>query len=1526
MLSSTNLWGQQRGSMLASANQRCPHFVGREHEKEIFQVAVNSLKSPPGNEKRQVITLHAWGGYGKTCLLKEFISYCQSDIVPFIYVNFEEQKISSLVRFLAAIEQSFTRENIAGSVDHRLFAAFHQRLVAYRPSNIVNDGQPFSGEFVELIGKQFSPPEDKAAAVQPYKVETSSARSLMDRLTGRKRDTISEADLVREVLTAINYSHESKPLVILLDAYEWAIKRNLDEYIQAQILSAVNPPVLIVISGRQEMVLSGKLLPQVCPNPLDLRLGPLSKEDAREYIQQVHPIQSEQLLDLALETAEGVPLGLRLVVNAISNYRNDKDAFRILNAMGVIGVRANVVEILTTKWLRELPPAIQNSTKAASILREFDLESLTYLLENTDSPVIGLPDLSMRITGRSGRGWAIHEEMRQVIRDFVRLSDWESFRLWNKRAADFFHKKILDVIDQPTRFQDEQWKRDSTEWIYHTIQYNEAEGFDILLHELNDALWEVEYDDCLSYLDAIAELGYFDHEPWLIRLREAIDHSTRDDHQKAIQAFKSLLQADPPSSRAILQHLAIDNIGYRLRKVEDWPQAQKALEDSLEFYRLHNDFFKLATAQEQIAESLDNQMKLIESQEWREKALENYRNAKNQPFRLVDATFQEATILSQLGRKEEAINQLSIFLEKEKPSVSLTIRWARFLSSIDKWEDAIDAWKRVGELSGDQNAWAWEIIGDIYVNQLKDLNHGINAYEKSFQNDQSRWSALRHAAEAFESVEQWEDAAEMHSRAGLIFDEIKIPALANAARCLARSGKVDEAEKNFNELLEKDPTDVDLLKQWFQFLSQQQRWQEAVDVLNQIAEVSTVDQAEALEAAGNILHQQLGDNDRAISALQKSFEADPTRWTPLNLAAQTFEDSEQWQNASQTYRRIAENFTSLQATALANAARCLGRSGNNEEGENILRELVQKQRWEEAATVYLTIAGVSDQDAAWAWENAGDIFYHHLHALDQAIAAYENSYQADNNRWTALRQASLAYEGAERWLEAAEAHDRAAKAAPHIRYAAWAYAARCVAQAGELEEAKTRFEKLAEEAPNDLEVLSQWLQFLENQNAWEQAILVHKKIADASDNNRADAWEHIGTIYAERLHNLEKAIEAFETSIKYDEKRWSAIRQSALAYEQFYQWEKAASSHLRAAAVNPDIQLLAKASAARCSGRAGNIGQAEEQFKNLRTEATENVLVQWEYAQYLEDQQRFDDAIHILTAITELSNEVSPAAWERIGDIYAFHLKDLHSAIQTYLKSIQADPNRWTSLRQMAAAYENFEEWLFASQTHERAVELIPTFKSIGKANAARCLGRSGEVEKAEKIFTDLLEENPDSIPIQEQWASFLEHQERWREAVDVYQAVIPFSEDKEGRLMQYARGCEILDRQEDALRTYQELENLLSKQPHNMTASRRLAWVFFKTGRFSEAKQKISEISNNVQMLDRVRSLVMKASMAFFEDDLDELEISFNELVLDAPLHSDIIWEAVHDITYISTPDRNLHPFINRILDLSRRSFLDRD
>lgn len=1522
--------------MQQMANQRCPHFVGRDHEKGIFQDALNSLKTSPDNEKRLVIALHAWGGYGKTCLLREFIYLCQSEAVPLVYVNFDEQKISSLVRFLSAIEHSFLSENLAGSVDHRLFEAFHQRLIAYRPSGEMAGGQPFSGEFVELIGKQFSPAKDKAASIHPYQLESSS-RSFFDRLMGRKRDTISEADLVRELVIALNNSRGSKPLVIMLDAFEWAIKRNLDPHIQSQILSAINPPALIVLSGRQEMVLSGMLLPQVCPNPLDLRLGPLSKEVAREYIQQVHPIQSEQLLDLALETAVGVPLGLRLVTNAIANYRNEKDAHRILSAMGVIGVRANVVEILTTKWLRELPPAIQNSTKAASILREFDLESLTYLISNNDTPVIGLPDLPMRITGRSGRGWAIHEEMRQVIRDFVRLSDWESYKVWNKRAADYFFNKIKDIADKPTRFHDNQWKRDSTEWIYHTIQYNEMEGFQILLRELADALWEVEYDDCLSYLDAVSELGYFEHETWLRRLREAIEYSTRDDHSKAIQAFNSLMKAEPPISRAVLQHLAIDNIGYRLRKLEDWPQAKKALEDTLGFFSIHKDSFKLATAQEQIAECAEKLMEFVEAEQWRTKALENFIIAKSQPYRLIDATFQEASMLAQLGRKEEALKKLQTFLEKEKPSVWLSIRWARFLASLEKWEAAIDAWKHVGELSDEHNAWAWEVIGDIFVNQLKDLNRGVESYEKSFQSDHTRWSALRHAAEAFEGVEQWLDAADMHSRAGHIFENIRIPALANAARCLARGGQIEEAENHFLKLLEENPNEPDLLKQWYQYLNQQNKWEAAIGVLEKIAEVSSTDQAEALEAAGNILRQQLGENGRAVSAFQKSYEADPTRWTALNLAAQTYEAEENWQDAMLTYQRIAENFTSLRPPALANAARCLGRSGKAEDAEGKLRELVKlypsdvsvlhqstlflqdNQRWEEATTVYLTIAGVSEKDSSWAWENAGDIFFHRLNALDQAIAAYENSYLADNNRWTALRQASLAYEGAGLWLEAAEAHDRAAKAAPHIRYAAWAYAARCVALAGEIEEARARFNKLAEESPKDMEVLSQWMQFLESQQDWEGAITVHKRIADASENNRADAWERIGNLYAENLHDLEKAIEAYEKSYEFDNQHWSALRQAALVYERFYKWEEAAVFHLRAAAANPEVHILASASAARCLGRAGKVEEAEEQFAYLKKEAPDNALVQWEFAQYLEDQKRYQEAIDILTAASELSHDILPAAWERIGDIFAFHLKDLEAAILAYEKSFQADPKRWTSLRQTAAAYESYEEWRLASQTHERAVEIIPAYKHIALANAARCLGRTGESEKAEEQLRNLMREYPDSIPIQEQWASFLEHQERWEEVVEIYRAVIPLSDDREGRLMQLARGCEILNRQDEAQDAYSEMLESLGKLHTDVTANRRLAWVYFKTGRFEDAQNKIEEIIDRTTMLDRVRSLIILASMAFIEGKTNALDSTFAQLTSESPLHSDIVWEAVHDIQYLAKSDRDLKPFIDRIRSLSR-------
>jgi tetratricopeptide (TPR) repeat protein len=559
---------------------------------------------------------------------------------------------------------------------------------------------------------------------------------LLERILGGRAEPPSEGKLAKRLAEILN-SRKGKALVLMLDAYELLVERGLDPEVQSEFLSILQPPILIVLSGRRDLIVEGQLQPRVSARPISMSLGQLSKSEAQEYIQQVHPVHTPELLELTVEISEGIPLALRIATSELDRYRSEDEALSAHKARSGFGTRAYVVENLTTEWFRGLSKEIALSTKAACILHEFHYDNLSYVLDR-DKATVELPEMSWRVDGPTG--WIIHEEVRRVIREWVRYSERDEFLRQNERAAEYYRGCIEGQKQQsdPRRFQDDGWRRNVVEWIYHLVQYDEKKGIGILLEEVADAIWNMEWATCLSILDSLAELSYFGRESWLVRLREAIDAAEHQERDKAIAAFEALLGAEPLTGRDRLRQIAHDALAYYYQALNKWKDARVHLVQAADYFEQHKEAYKLAMAQEQLADCAQAMEDTEAQRKWAQCAIENYRRAADEgPY---------------------------------------------------------------------HQAGAWEHMGNLYRNHVKDLDQAIAAYERSYQADSSRWSALNSAAKAYEAFAKWREATAAYERLAEAEPNWRSAALTAAARCLGKAGETAEAEARFQTLLkEKHP-------------------------------------------------------------------------------------------------------------------------------------------------------------------------------------------------------------------------------------------------------------------------------------------------------------------------------------------------------------------------------------------------------------------------------------------------------------------------------------------------------------------------------------------------------------------------------------------------------------------------------------------------------------------------------------------------------------------------------------------------
>jgi tetratricopeptide (TPR) repeat protein len=370
--------------------------------------------------------------------------------------------------------------------------------------------------------------------------------------------------------------------------------------------------------------------------------------------------------------------------------------------------------------------------------------------------------------------------------------------------------------------------------------------------------------------------------------------------------------------------------------------------------------------------------------------------------------------------------------------------------------------------------------------------------------------------------------------------------------------------------------------------------------------------------------------------------------------------------------------------------------------------LQDQGRWEEAIAIWQRMADLLEEHRAMVWEHIGNLYRDHAEELEQAIAAYENSYQADPGRWSALTNAAKAYTVFGKWPEATATYERLAEAAPEKRLLALANAAYCLGKEGKTAEAGSRFQVLLEEAPEDVLVVNQWALFLQDQKRWDDAIAAWQRTAElAEEDDQAAVWEHIGDLYRDHIKDLEQAIAAYENSYQADPHRRSALTSAAKAYTVFGKWPESVAAYEREAQAVPEVRLAALADAAHCLGKGGKTAEAKARFQILLEEAPEDAFVVSQWALFLEDQKRWEDAIAAWQRVADLSEEYRVGATAQAARLYMMGMNLPERGLEILLLLARELPEDPSPLMEVARSFEALDQFEDAQRTYAQIVEIL---------------------------------------------------------------------------------------------------------------------------------------------------------------------------------------------------------------------------
>lgn len=592
------------------------YFTDMEHLREMFKQWLAAPALP-----KRILVVHGVGGVGKSSLLRMLRLHCKSVGVPVALASGDDAK--SALDVLTRWADDLKADGIA-------LPAFSKTFAQYRAlqAKVENEAAKAAGKVTKEAAKTLV---ETAASTIPGlgplvgKLGGMGAEALTDWLFSRgfkKPDVDLLLDpakkLTEDFLADIVAAAEKKRLTLMLDTFEQMTA--LEDWTR-EMAQRLPPNVLLVIAGRivpsWDRAWHGWMA-----NAQVEELKPMDEDKMRELIRRYYATllggePDPKQVDAIIAFARGLPMVATSVVRAWVQYPDTAGDFQAVKTHAV----ADFVDYL----FRSVPGALVPVLEAAAAVRWFDQPILRAVLQREDvrdayNELRRFPFVRPRAEGP-----ALHDAVRDLIDENLRVQDAERHRELHERAAAYFEKRLEKATG-------EEAERLSLERLYHRIRADEEAGIKLfqemaeelvryrlvnrlraLLNDVNtyplerenSRLWRKYYNAGLAHLEARfadAEKVYQaigENEKgetrliayalcdwgWILKRREYLYKA--GGIEKAIYTLQRSLDLTPLDQKLARSLIYLSDV-YTAKA--EYQKAMEFLEQAQEFFSERNDF------------------------------------------------------------------------------------------------------------------------------------------------------------------------------------------------------------------------------------------------------------------------------------------------------------------------------------------------------------------------------------------------------------------------------------------------------------------------------------------------------------------------------------------------------------------------------------------------------------------------------------------------------------------------------------------------------------------------------------------------------------------------------------------------------------------------------------------------------------------------------------------------------------------------------------------------------------------------
>ena len=460
------------------------YFTDVEHPRDMFKNFVSAEKL-----SKRLIVFHGVGGVGKSSLLRMFRLHCKSENIPVALVSGDDAK--SVLDVVTRWTEDLKEDGIK-------FPAFNKTLESYRAiqAKVEDQVKKSQNKVADIASKAASKTAETAGgallgaaigSVIPG-VGTAIGGALggvvsgmgAEAITDWLRGFLSKPDidllldpakkLSTDFLEDIAKTADKKRIVLLLDTFEQMSA--LEDWV-GEVAQKIYPNVLMVIAGRilpnWNRVWSSWMM-----NAQIEELKPMAEDVMRELIHRYHatmrggepePAQVEAIIRFA----RGLPMVVTSAVQLWVKY--GVEDFQ--------SVKAEIVANLVDRLMEGVSSALLPALEAAAVVRWFDQPILRAVMKQEDvrdvyNELRRFPFVRTRV-----EGLALHDSVREIMDENLRVQDSERHAELHERAAVYFEKRLEKVTG-------EEVERLGLERLYHRVRTDEETGIKLFQENAED--------------------------------------------------------------------------------------------------------------------------------------------------------------------------------------------------------------------------------------------------------------------------------------------------------------------------------------------------------------------------------------------------------------------------------------------------------------------------------------------------------------------------------------------------------------------------------------------------------------------------------------------------------------------------------------------------------------------------------------------------------------------------------------------------------------------------------------------------------------------------------------------------------------------------------------------------------------------------------------------------------------------------------------------------------------------------------